>query len=488
MVLLGENGQSEDTDLGHMTSKPLTKGAQYVKSGSVSNIMDTERDGHYYVKAKVDASMRNEQRIVHVTLSCISGAVRDASCTCPGSALGRCNHVAALLLMLDKHIKEFGHNPQSCTSKECEWNKGKRSNKNPQKVAEAVYPSYKEKRARLCDFDPRPATLQKADDAALNSFVHSLKYSSISRGKTCMWESLLEYKYVDYELSKDREGILKTQAYAFFLNLKEDCQQYNTDTFMIPDTESQSDSIKWKANRWFRITASVAKQANNLGSLVLGTTPYADLTYRKMFNFISNSVWDLNPYTSPDMQYGIENEDQARSDYVNFMKLKVPEIKAEKTGFWVNILWPELGCSPDGLVTDPSEADKYGLLEIKCPKIFRKVSPKDLFKQLEDKVVKRAELYSACFGIPQSDNVDLELKTSHMYYFQIQFQLAITGRTWCDFVLWSPLGHPNVERIRRDEQLITTMLGNVTSLWNRVVAPEIFEMRVPRKLNPVILE
>ena len=55
-------------------------------------------------------------------------------------------------------------------------------------------------------------------------------------------------------------------------------------------------------------------------------------------------------------------------------------------------------------------------------------------------------------------------------------------------VLWSPVGKPNVERIRRDDQLITNMMSNVTSLWIRVIAPEIFEMRVPRKLCPVILD
>jgi hypothetical protein len=29
-------------------------------------------------------------------------------------------------------------------------------------------------------------------------------------------------------------------------------------------------------------------------------------------------------------------------------------IKVEKTGFWVHLKFPELGCSPDGLVTDNS--------------------------------------------------------------------------------------------------------------------------------------
>ncbi|CAG2232629.1 unnamed protein product [Mytilus edulis] len=65
------------------------------------------------------------------------------------------------------------------------------------------------------------------------------------------------------------------------------------------------------------------------------------------------------------------------------MATKVPDFKVEKTGFWVCKMWPELECSPDGLVTDPSETQKHGLLEIKCLKIFRKIAPSDLFKSLE---------------------------------------------------------------------------------------------------------
>ena len=52
----------------HMTSKSLTKGEQYVKSGSISNFVDTIKSGtNYFLKAKVDASMKQEQRTFHVT-------------------------------------------------------------------------------------------------------------------------------------------------------------------------------------------------------------------------------------------------------------------------------------------------------------------------------------------------------------------------------------------------------------------------------------
>ena len=160
VTLISDDGRKEDTNLAHMTSKPLTKGEQYVKSGSVTSIMDTIKSGtnNYFLKAKVDASMKQEQRTVHVTLSNVSGAVLDGSCTCPGSALGRCNHVAALLLFLDKHTKDNGYEPPSCTGMPCSWGQGKKTGKYPSKISEATYQSYKPKKAKLCDFDPRPQT------------------------------------------------------------------------------------------------------------------------------------------------------------------------------------------------------------------------------------------------------------------------------------------------------------------------------------------
>ena len=156
IVLVGETGRKEDTDLSHMKSKPLTKGEQYVKSGNVREVMGCTNRENYYVKAKDAASMKNELRHVNISISGISGAVLDASCTCPGSALHRCNHVAPVLISINRHCKHLEQDSKSCTSKPCEWNKGKQSNKTPVKVNEAEYQSYKTKRMKLSRFDPRP--------------------------------------------------------------------------------------------------------------------------------------------------------------------------------------------------------------------------------------------------------------------------------------------------------------------------------------------
>ena len=79
------------------------------------------------------------------------------------------------------------------------------------------------------------------------------------------------------------------------------------------------------------------------------------------------------------------------------------------------------------------------------------------------------------------------LKKSHSYYYQIQMQLLVTERTFCDFVLYPMNGPVSIERIYRDANFITDMLSDLTLFWKRVVASEIFEMRVPRDLSPFVL-
>ena len=74
-----------------MTAKPLKNGRKYVDSGFVHDMMDTKTEEHYFLKAHVWPSMRNElPHNVLIILSVSSGAVIRISCDpCKVSALGR---------------------------------------------------------------------------------------------------------------------------------------------------------------------------------------------------------------------------------------------------------------------------------------------------------------------------------------------------------------------------------------------------------------
>ena len=133
----GGDDPDDATTLDVGTEKPIQKGRVYFKSGHVQNMFDCETAKFFFVKWRCMASY-DVNRLYHVTvtLSKDSGYVKDASCDCKASALGRCNHVASLrFALLDWSEK----GQQSCTSKMCEWNVGRKA-KRPKVLHESDYP------------------------------------------------------------------------------------------------------------------------------------------------------------------------------------------------------------------------------------------------------------------------------------------------------------------------------------------------------------
>ena len=129
-----------------------------------------------------------------------------------------------------------------------------------------------------------------------------------------------------------------------------------------------------------------------------------------------------------------------------------------------------MGASPDGLVTDPSEQQPYGLVEIKCPARAEKLSLLDLCTKKE---------YKSTFCL-QYINDTYKLKKRNIYYYQIQGQLHITRRSWCDFVLWTPTTNVDnlfVERVYYDD-----------ALWRNTIYPQLYRFYVgsmlPELANP----
>ena len=79
--------------------------------------------------------------------------------------------------------------------------------------------------------------------------------------------------------------------------------------------------------------------------------------------------------------------------------------------------------SPDGCVYDPNELEQpYGYLEVQCLYSVRDCTPEEA----------RLALHFYC-------NLDstrkLKLKETHQYLPQVQGQMAIGKRMWCDFMV-----------------------------------------------------
>jgi putative phage-type endonuclease len=114
------------------------------------------------------------------------------------------------------------------------------------------------------------------------------------------------------------------------------------------------------------------------------------------------------------MKRGTDMEPEARA-YYELIASPVVEV-----GFCLHDDY-EFGCSPDGLVGDD------GLLEIKCP--------------------------SAHTHIEYIKNKTLPAK----YVAQVQGQMLVTGRKWCDFLSYHPDLRPLLVHVRRDDKFIAIL-------------------------------
>ena len=114
------------------------------------------------------------------------------------------------------------------------------------------------------------------------------------------------------------------------------------------------------------------------------------------------------------------------------------------SGFLVCETYPFLGASPDGAVYDPSNTNQpFGFLEIKCLYSQRNMTPADACSSS-----------GFCCSIVDGK---LSLRRNHPYYTQVQGQMAVGERPWCDFVIYTKRGI-SIERISFDRNFWDTLL------------------------------
>lgn len=205
-----------------------------------------------------------------------------------------------------------------------------------------------------------------------------------------------------------------------------------------PLTAAQRSS-EWYAQRLGKVTASrvadcMSYYRQTKAEIAAGAPPRetaARKSYREgiVAERITGMPNDPEPYTSYDMKWGIANEAIARNVYqLNYRRLveDAPFVQHEKL---------LCGASPDGYVVDTTTGE-LGLIEIKCLR-----TSNHLYKTIMTQEV------------PQD------------YIPQIQMQLWITGRQWCDFIAYDsrvPEGLKIfVKRLERDEEYIKNLEAEV---------------------------
>ncbi len=161
-------------------------------------------------------------------------------------------------------------------------------------------------------------------------------------------------------------------------------------------------TAEWKAVRAGKVTAS--RIADVMAKIKTGEAK-TRLDYK--IQILSERLTGVpadDGYVNAAMQWGTEQEPFARAAYEI-----ANDVMVEQIGFVMHPEIPLAGCSPDGLVGED------GLIEIKCPKSSTHLQ------------------YLLAKKVPAE------------YVPQMCWQLACTGREWCDFVSYDPRMPENLQ-------------------------------------------
>lgn len=188
-------------------------------------------------------------------------------------------------------------------------------------------------------------------------------------------------------------------------------------------TRIEQRSPEWFAARAGRVTASRIADV-----MAKARTGYGASRANYMAQLVAERLTgQCEPgFTNAAMQWGTDREPEARECYAFERNVAVVE-----EGFVPHPTIGAAGASPDGLV------DTDGLVEIKCPGTATHID--------------------TLLGEPIADK----------YVKQMQFQMACTGRRWCDFVSYDPRMPVElqlwVQRVERDDALVGEIEQAVTA-------------------------
>ena len=186
-------------------------------------------------------------------------------------------------------------------------------------------------------------------------------------------------------------------------------------------------------NEWFTIRIGKVTASRVADVIAKTKTGYSATRDNYMAQLVCERLTGQKgeSFSNAAMQHGTDTEPLARAAYEAFQDILVDEV-----GFVPHPSIIMAGASPDGLVGDD------GLLEIKCPNTATHIET--LLSQ----------------SVPGKYNT------------QMQFQMACTGRQWCDFVSFDNRLPEElqlfVKRVPRDNEFIKQMEDEVVKFLNEL--------------------
>ena len=230
-----------------------------------------------------------------VCVSIMSGFIKSARRDCKAGPVGRCSHVAAVLLMLSNYILENGH------------------------VAE-------KHQLHCLVLGIKEKSETKPQENFMSQFMNPV---SENKDKFSMWETLMKVTYEDFMLDDDDKLYYKYLVRHFKSCLHDNVANIFENSFsgQVPGYKEQSNSETWLQERYFRITDSVCKNVVLIGEKIKKNVD----AKHQCFGWIRNHSWFPNLFKTLDTKYGIENESKAIA-----INSSQTDNKVVSSGLWIN--------------------------------------------------------------------------------------------------------------------------------------------------------
>lgn len=142
-------------------------------------------------------------------------------------------------------------------------------------------------------------------------------------------------------------------------------------------------------------------------------------------------------------------------------RLSHSDVLLETAGFRISVSHPFIGASPDGYVS--CSCCGSGVIEIKCPFCTKDLSVNEAANSVPN------------FCLENNECGSIRLKRDHAYYYQVQMQLFVTDKPYCDFILWTERdsASPFVERVKPDVSFFEKELACATNFFKKCIMPEL---------------
>ena len=158
----------------------------------------------------------------------------------------------------------------------------------------------------------------------------------------------------------------------------------------------------------------------------------------------------------PALQYGTDNKDAAKALYLKnpHTHKKPKSVKIKECGLFLDKDYPLIGGSPNALITCACCPD--GLLQIQCCYKHRGKKPSEIPK------VDRG------YHIKLDKENNLVLRSESNWYYQIIGLLGITGKSYCDMVVYTDKGIAIV-RVHGSDDEYDTLVEYSTYIYDEFI-------------------